>query len=411
MRITTDLAGYLGNQITAVSRGGLPIIAWKISLFVQLILAVPIVLLVRLLRPLWLVRFRPLSNRMGQFVGSTELYLCQRDLGMHDGRILDLFYFLRTIPNRFVKKKWQQQLHVYFFVYALDRMNKMIPGGRKHIIPMPEVRDLDGLMEKTEIHFTFTQEEEEKGQALLRKYGVPEGAPLICFQARDPSYLLERSGLPGFYDYHDYRDSDITTYLMAADRLTELGYYALRMGAIVDRDARSANPNVIDYSTFHRNEFMDIYLSARCSFYLVDTAGMSAVAATFRRPLAFVNYAPLENVQTWREETLTILKKHWLRHEERYMTFREILESGAGLFFAVAKFQEMGIDLHDNTPEEIAAVALEMEARTSGTWETTQEDEDLQRRFWSLFKPSDWNREFRSRIGSQFLRENPYLLD
>jgi putative glycosyltransferase (TIGR04372 family) len=330
---------------------------------------------------------------------------------MHDGRILDLFYFLRTIPNKFVKTKWQQQLHVYSFVYALDRMNKMIPGGGKHIIPMPEVRDLNGHMEKTEIHFTFTQEEEERGQALLREYGVPEGTPFICFQARDPSYLLERSGLPGFYDYHDYRDSDINSYLMAADKLTELGYYALRMGAIVNCDAKSPNPNIIDYSTFHRNEFMDVYLSARCSFYLVDTAGMCAVTAAFRRPLAFVNYAPLENIQTWREETLTIPKKHWLRNEERYMTFREILDSGAGLFFTVAKFQEMGIDLHDNTPEEIAAVALEMEARTRGTWETTAEDEDLQRRFWSLFKPSYWNKEFRSRIGTQFLRENQQLLD
>jgi hypothetical protein len=67
--------------------------------------------------------------------------------------------------------------------------------------------------------------------------------------------------------------------------------------------------------------------------------------------------------------------------------------------------------LFDNTPEEISAAALEMDARLSGTWNTTKEDEEFQERFWSLFKPGDWNMEFRSRIGAQFLRENPYFLD
>lgn len=409
--MTTRLAGYLQDQVSAISKGGVPVIGWKIGLFFQLIAAVPMVLVARLLRPLWLIRFRPLSNRMGQFVGSTELYLCQRDLGLHDGRILDLFYFLRTVPNQFVKRKWQQQLHVYSFVYALDRMNRMIPGGKRHIVPMPEVRDLDGHMEKTRIHFNFTQDEEQEGRATLREYGVPDDAPFVCFQARDPSYLEVRSGLPGQYSYHDYRDSDINNYLEAADQLTQRGYYAVRMGAIVDSVVQSANPKIIDYSSNHRSEFMDVYLSAKCSFYLLDTVGMCAVTAAFRRPIAFVNYVPLENIQTWREEVLTIFKKHWLIHENRYMTFREILESGAGRFLRQDEFVKMGIELRENTPDEIAAVALEMEARTAGTWETSAEDEELQRRFWSLFKPSFWNKDFRSRIGAQFLRENQNLLD
>lgn len=56
-------------------------------------------------------------------------------------------------------------------------------------------------------------------------------------------------------------------------------------------------------------------------------------------------------------------------------------------------------------------ISVEMDERLKGTWQTTEEDEELQRRFWSLFKPSELNRVFRSRIGAEFLRQNRELLD
>ena len=52
-----------------------------------------------------------------------------------------------------------------------------------------------------------------------------------------------------------------------------------------------------------------------------------------------------------------------------------------------------------------------MDERLKGTWQTTEEDEELQQRFWSLFKPSELNQVFLSRIGAEFLRQNRELLD
>ena len=161
---------YFFTQWLAISQGGIRVAAWKLSLLGQLLIAIPIVVLVRILQPVILIRFRPLSNRIGQFVGSTEIYLCQCDAGLHQGRILDLFYFERSVPNHFVKRKWQTKLHVYNFVYALYRINKIIPGGPRHVVPMPEIRDLDRYMERSNIHFTFTRAEKQIGQANLLGY-------------------------------------------------------------------------------------------------------------------------------------------------------------------------------------------------------------------------------------------------
>ena len=57
------------------------------------------------------------------------------------------------------------------------------------------------------------------------------------------------------------------------------------------------------------------------------------------------------------------------------------------------------------------ALAIEMEDRLSGTWRASDEDEELQQRFWSLYRPSELNGVFLSRIGAEFLRQNRELLD
>ena len=93
------------------------------------------------------------------------------------------------------------------------------------------------------------------------------------------------------------------------------------------------------------------------------------------------------------------------------MTFREILDSGVGRFAEQEQYDRLGLEPVHNKPEEIRALAIEMDERLNGTWSTSEEDEKLQQRFWSLFRTSDLNGVFLSRIGAKFLRQNRELLD
>ena len=69
-----------------------------------------------------------------------------------------------------------------------------------------------------------------------------------------------------------------------------------------------------------------------------------------------------------------------------------------------------------NTLDKIAMAlqtlqpAIEMDERLNGTWETTGEDKELQQRFWALFG-SDKLKSPDLRIGTEYLRQNQYLLD
>ncbi len=95
------------------------------------------------------------------------------------------------------------------------------------------------------------------------------------------------------------------------------------------------------------------------------------------------------------------------------MKVSEMIESGAGRLPRGEQYDERGIEVVKNTPGEILDAVNEMEARLDGTWQSTEEDEELQRRFWLPFKSSPFHNpdgKIRGRIGTQYLRQNSELL-
>ena len=390
----------------------------KLLMLLYMIAALPIVLLVRLLRPFIVIRFGQLySAQIGHFAGNTEVYLCERDAGINVPRqpFVDILYHMPFVCNSQLKKMWDRSLHVIpfnIYIYSIDRLNHFLPGGQAHGNLMPNNdRDVYGLMDGTPPHLSFTADEEQLGETGLNNLGIPEGTAFVCFHARDSAYI--KKTFPNFdASYHDHRDSDIRNYIPAAVELSRRGYYAIRMGAVVTETLNTSDPRIIDYAANgQRSEFMDIYLCAKCSFFISSGTGIDAIPTTFRRLIVFVNFVPLEYGRNWQSGNLFIPKKHWLRDESRFMTFREILASGAGRFLRAQQFKEKRIELIENTPEEIATVVVEMDERIKGTWQATEEDEKLQLRFWSLFKPSDINGVFRARIGAEFLRRHREWLE
>ena len=403
----------MDSKVLAKRHWEVPAILRKALTILRLSPAVIPLLLVRLLRPVILVRFGPLtSSRIGDIAMVTEIYLTERDAGMHGPPAIDVFYHVPPISNYQLKKMWDRTIHVSRFAGLMDMLNRHLPGGQAHYIPrrFHQERDLSGLLAHTQPHLSFTDAEEEMGQNALEQFGVPKDTPFVCFHARDAAYL--DSELPiRDWQYHNYRDCSISNYLPAVEELVKRGYWAIRVGSVVKEPLKSNNPKIIDYATQHRTDFLDIYLNAECCFYLGTDSGIFAIPAIFRRPIAYVNGYSLDVTHTWGDGNLFIPKKLWLREQERFLTFPEILNSKSARFYETDQYEEAGIEVLENTSEEIMAVAIEMDRRLKGTWETSQEDELLQQRFRSLFDGRDKHGVFLARIGAEFLRQNQDLLE
>ena len=383
-----------------------------LAMLLSLPLTLPAVFIIRVLHPLVKVRLHPFSSEViGIFAGNTEMYMCRR--GQDKKRTFDIFYHNRQPCNQQLGKMWGRTLHTCGLAKQVDIMNCALPGGKSHLIPNEyfENRDIDGLLPYTPIHLSFTPREELLGLNELERMGVPAEASFICFHSRDSAYK-EVMNPESDSRIYSYRDTNISNHIPAVEEMTRRGYYAIRMGAIVKEPLKTTNPMIIDYATKYRSDFMDIYLCAKCYFYLGDESGLNRVASIFRRPLANLNTIPIDQTHTQGPNDLFLLKKLWLHKESRLLTFRNIFTFGFNNFTRIEQYEQAGIEPAENTAEEITALAVEMDERLRGVWQTTKEDERLQRCFWSLFKPTGVRHGLiESRIGADFLRQNREFLD
>lgn len=371
-------------------------------------------LLMRVARPVLLVRIgRLTSQRIGHYIFDTELYLCQLDAEKPRQRRLDLFYNGRIICNYQLKDMLDRTLRVSKLAVHVDRVSRWLPGASAHVVPIQVWsgfnQDMHALVGLSSPQLSFTLEEETRGRQAVCDLGIPEDTPFVCFHARDPSYL-DATIPENKWNYHSYRDAQIQNLIPAMKALVDRGNCTVRMGAVVSEPLSTNDPGIIDYGARYRTEFLDIFLCARCRFFLGSHTGLFTVAASFRRPLALVNVIPVEMATTWGPQDLFIPKKMWSRDQGRFLTFREVFDSGVAGFHHSDLYAKSGIEPVENTPEEITALALEMDNRLDGTWESTQADEELQASFWSVFKTKNYHGPVVSRIGAEFLQQNQELL-
>ena len=155
---------------------------------------------------------------------------------------------------------------------------------------------------------------------------------------------------------------------------------------------------------------MDIYLGSKCYFFICSDTGISIVPEVFRRPIVFVNWALLGRLSTYVLNAILVPKKIFLRRENRLLTFKEILNSPIVSARRGDIFKQMGLDVIENTPEEILEATLEMYQRLTGQWKVIPEDEQLQNAFWKLYGPEKI-RSTDFRISAAFLRNNRKLLE
>ena len=410
-----ELKSFVKSQILEINKGGLPVLARKLRRMIRevisVIVAPAILLFLFILRPFILIRVGSLrTDCIGHLALNYDLYLCERDAGLHPSCSFDIF-FPNKIPvcNEQLVRMWKRRLPIHRSFYYVYRAINLCSGFEQHLIDTSS-RDRYGILHGSKLQLSFTREEAETGNSALVEMGLVD-IDYVCINARDKTYK-ETTTPKVDWSYHDYNNMDINTYIPAIESMVDIGYSVVRMGSIVKERCNISHPKFIDYATNGmRSGFLDIYLPSKCCFFISNGTGIDSVSRILRKPILYVNVVPLEYVFADDPQDLFIPKKLWMRSERRFMTFQEILESGVGRFLHTHLYEENNLEIVYNTPEEIEAATREMHMRLKGSWKTAEEDDELQKRFWLLFKPSFINRNFRSNIGTEFLRQNRDLLD
>lgn len=409
-------ASWFRRQTDEIRRGGLQAVMLKSRHFagrttIRILVFVPAlatVAVVRLVRPLIHIRIGQLMGpRIGHYVGNTNLYLCERDAGLHDG-FVDLFYHQGPVSNRQVRAMWDRRIRASRFFRYVDWVNRMLPGWEQHTLQTSLVDWTDRLVQ-CEPQLVLTEAELERGRRTAEETLGFVGEH-VCFHNRDSAFL---AGIHPFADwsYHDHRDSDVANFLPAARLMVGRGYAAVRMGSAV-REPIVESPGVIDYATHARDDFMDVYLEATCRFHFGDPSGLNELPRAMRRPVVYTNLIPMTAsvMHSLAPGGIFIPKRIRDRKTGRFFAIGDIreLESRVDVYDSAA-YDALGLEVIQNTPDEILAVVAEMDDRLAGVWKDTREDDEAQSLFWTLFGFGQHG-PAGVRAGAVFLRENPEML-
>jgi putative glycosyltransferase (TIGR04372 family) len=384
----------------------------RVLLLIGQIWAVPIVMLIRLIQPLVVIRIDCLLSEYLGHYSDVEIQLCERDqvINQLPKCHLDLWFnFTSVVSNTQLERMLKRELTILprFLLAPVYRLNRVIPFGKVHQDEsIYHDRDVNDLLGTHPPRLAFTLEEEEIGRRLLAEMGIPNGAHFVCLNVRDNAFHNQKK-------FTNYRNADVRNYLLAADELTKQGFYVVRMGKKVEQLLEADNKKILDYaSSSFRNDFMDIYLGAKCFFAISTSSGWDSVPEVlFRRPVLYTNFVPISRLRTW-NSTIAILKRHWLTNQNRFLTQSEIFylidkdyESSS------PKFDELGIVLIDNTEEEIRDAVLEM-LHTLSTRDNIRTHEESRKHscFWDIYKRNltqfslgHLHGTIRMRIGAKFL--------
>jgi len=365
------------------------------------------------------------NSRIGHFATNTELsYLTTQVSPNKFGlRPLHLFFFRsKKSTNLFLETLWRRKLRIlpHDLGWLIYDLAKRLPMSKVAAQSTPV--DGDGLLGATKPTLSFNPSELAIGQIFLRKLGLNPNDKFICLNVRDEVFLGESEAIGWTknrdWSYHNYRDSDISTYLKAAEALAEMGYTVFRMGALVKEPLVSKHPRVIDYATNGmRTEFLDVFLGAHCTFCISTGSGWDGVPTIFRRPILFVNMLPIFSPSAI---TLPItLYPKLLRNQGSpiSLSLAELTQRNLATPHNSAAYADAGVEIRDLSSEELVEAVTEMAQRVEETFVETPEQKEMQAKLKHILsthpklQPTPNYYPIRAEFASCFLSRYPNFLD
>ncbi len=168
-------------------------------------------------------------------------------------------------------------------------------------------------------------------------------------------------------------------------------------------------PGFIDYANSQfKSDWMDVFLCASCKMFLGNSSGISWVSTLFGVPGAQTNLIPYEASLPPDPTNIGIPKL--LRNQSgELMKFAEIFGSPTAGFWDTKLYEENGLTVIDNTPEDIRDMTVELLDRVDNGNSYTVHDENLQMIYRSYVRKGHYCYGAKSRIARGFLSRHAEL--
>ena len=366
--------------------------------------------------------YRMVDSRIGHLATNTErvrLSTFQRNTQNRKREVLVYCSESRNCSNNDLRKLFfRDSLHLRGHIAWLAlRMASSIPffSSFATVANGSLSIDRDGLFGSNFPQLKFLSQELKSGNSFLDQLKV-DPQKFACLHMRDSAYLTQMFGQQ--IHKHDYRDSEISTYVEAADVLAEMGYTVFRMGALVKEPLVSKHPKVIDYATNGmRTEFLDIFLGAHCTFCISTGSGWDNVPTIFRRPIMLVNHLPIISPEGITHNYVIYPKSLIDQRSPSALSLKELTGRNLATPHNTAAYADAGVEIRNLSSEELVEAVTEMAQRVEGTFVETPEQKEMQAKLKHILsthpklQPTPNYYPIRAEFASCFLSRYPNFLD
>jgi putative glycosyltransferase (TIGR04372 family) len=322
-----------------------------------------------------------------------ELYLCEKDEKINtpqNKNYVDIFFLgYKPVCNEQLLKMWKRKIIILpkVLIEPLFIANKLLPKKVRNEVPenIQGDRDINNLIDKHSPHCFFTDEEEKYGLKMLNEMGLKNNEKFVCLIVRDNAYL-DKTFKNGDWGYHNYRDCKIDNYKLVSEYLANQGYFVFRMGSIVKEKFVTNNTRIIDYATNgFRNDFLDIYLGAKCHFCISSSLGWDAIPEIFKRPIVYTNIMPLGYLRLSSYKAIN-LSKHFVRKDNNIeLSLNQIFTENLALILSSDEYERNNILLIENNPQEILDAVLDMIELITNNFILNEKQTLLRDKFLKIF--------------------------
>ena len=200
------------------------------------------------------------------------------------------------------------------------------------------------------------------GRARLARIGLPADAWFVAMHVRDPAFHGEAEGRRRL-DLAA-RDADVSTYLSAVERVVARGGYVVRLGSSTAPELPPV-PGLIDYAHSEvRAADLDLVLIAAARCMIATLSGPAHVASVVGTPTIHTNGFASTLHATARDIWLPKLYRE--RSSGRTLSLAEMISSPFRGELRGSGFDDYGMDLVSNSPDDLAEATDEMLDRLEG---------------------------------------------
>lgn len=343
--------------------------------------------------------------RLGHLVSNTDFYLRRRFLGeVPKGAYI---FFTYRPANETVTTLFSRVLMLVKSELLTKLASPIAVFNTKFALELPFYGNEYRERTLAPPQVSFSEEELNRGREWLREMGLKSGDWYVCIHARDNAYTLTLPGGANYIESGNYRNADIDTYELAAREVIRRGGFVIRMGSTVEKRFCLEHPRVIDYPFLCRDDFLDVFISANCRFFISTANGLVDLPQLFDVPILQVNVVPI-GFSPISKNSLYIPKRILgsngveVKFQEQLRFFQQLPLNA--IVDQTVELRKRGWIIKDNTPDEILNATREMFEFMENGFITPSQGRAILSAYYDLFDEKNIYKNNRAPCAEFFLR-------